>query len=106
MGISPYKLINVYASVPAITQVRGIKHIKGGMADYATALIMAFKDLGGRLFCDMPINEIAIKDSKAYGVKTTEKFIPYIFIIHLTLTKALLLTKIVLLTLWLGCQIL
>ncbi|WMJ84545.1 phytoene desaturase family protein [Oscillospiraceae bacterium LTW-04] len=77
MGISPYKLINIYASVPALTQVRGIKHIKGGMSQYTKALIMAFKDLGGRLFCDMPIKEIAIKDSMAYGVKTNEKFVPY-----------------------------
>ena len=81
MGVSPYKLANVYASVAAVTQVRGIKHIKGGMSNYTTALIMAFKDLGGRLFCDMPINEIAIKGQQAYGVKTNEKFIPYDLIV-------------------------
>lgn len=81
MGISPYKLINIYSSVAAITQVRGIKHIKGGMSDYTAALITAFKDLGGKLFCNMPINEIAIKDNKAYGVKTNEKLIPYDYLV-------------------------
>lgn len=77
MGVSPYKLINMYASVGAVTQVRGIKHIQGGMQNYTLALIKAFGELGGKLYCDTPVDEIVIKSHKAYGIKVNNKIFPY-----------------------------
>lgn len=77
MGVSPYQLINTYAAVPALTQVRGLKHITGGMSQYVNALVSAFSDLGGHLFCNMPVDEIAIQNDKACGIWVENQLLPY-----------------------------
>ncbi len=74
MGTSPYKLINTYATVPALSQHKGIKHIKGGMGAYVDGLVKAFEGLGGWIHYGKPIDEILIKDNVAYGVSCDGHF--------------------------------
>jgi len=69
MGLSPKKVSNVYASIPAVTQTEGLLYIMGGMGAYISALVQAFTDLGGHLFCNMQVHKILMNHSKAVGLQ-------------------------------------
>lgn len=70
MGFPTSHISQLYATIPACTQILGLIHIKGGMGAYANALKKAFIDLNGKLYCHTPIKRILTHKNKAYGVLT------------------------------------
>ncbi len=76
MGTSPYEMVNTYATVPALSQHKGIKHIKGGMGAYVDGLVKAFLELGGCIHYCRSVEEILIKDKVAYGLACEGQFFP------------------------------
>jgi phytoene desaturase len=69
MGISPFKLNNIYATVPAVSQQKGILHIKGGMTAYTNALLKAFLHLGGVIHYDSLVDEIEVSNQIVRGIR-------------------------------------
>lgn len=73
MGLPPNKLSQLYATVPASTQVSGLVHIKGGMGTYVKALEKAFNDLGGQLYFSEPVKRILVQQGCACGIVTSKQ---------------------------------
>ncbi len=71
MGFPDSRISQLYATIPAFTQVTGLTHIKGGMGAYAKALQKAFIKCGGQLYCNEPIQRVLTYKGKAYGVLTS-----------------------------------
>jgi len=69
MGISPYRLLDTYATIPAVAQGKGIAQIKGGMSAYTKGLLKAFLELGGEIQYHAPVEEILRSRKKAMGVR-------------------------------------
>lgn len=63
MGLDPKKLSQIYATIPAVTQIQGLIHIDGGMGAYVDALIKAFTDLGGEIFSNEEVTAIYTKEN-------------------------------------------
>lgn len=76
MGLSPQHLSNVYASIPAVSQSEGLLYVRGGMGAYASALVQAFSDLGGHLYCNRTVTSIKMDGSKAIGLQVDHEFVP------------------------------
>lgn len=76
MGISPYKLSNIYTAIPAQTQVEGLIHIEGGLTAYVEALVKLFEELGGKLYVNHPVTRVVTKGSQVKGIVCHERFIP------------------------------
>lgn len=70
MGFPTHRISQLYATIPAFTQVTGLTHIKGGMGAYAKALERAFITCGGQLYCNEPIERLLTSKGRAYGVRT------------------------------------
>ncbi len=73
MGLVPQRLSQLYATVPAATQMLGLTHIKGGMGTYIKALQKAFTDLGGQIFCNSPVTKILTHHNTVYGILVKQK---------------------------------
>lgn len=73
MGFSPYKMVSTYATVPAVSQHKGIRHIKGGMTAYTNGLLKAFLNLGGVIHYHSPVKEIEIVKNAACGIRTKQE---------------------------------
>ena len=72
VGISPYHGPNIYTLIPAISQIHGIFHIKGGMYSYIKALEKIIFELGGNIKTNVSAEEIIISDGKAVGIRTRD----------------------------------
>lgn len=70
VGISPYQGPNIYTLVPAISQIEGLWHLKGGMYTYIKALQKLILELGGTIENSICAEEILVSKGKAIGVKT------------------------------------
>lgn len=68
IGISPYQGPSLYTIIPMIELFYGVYMLKGGMYAMAEAMQKLFEDLGGKIHLSSPVDEILIKDKKAYGV--------------------------------------
>lgn len=73
MGISPYVLNNIYVMIPAVSQEKGILHIKGGMTTYTKALLQAFLDFGGVIHYKSPVDEIEVSNQIAAGIRVNNR---------------------------------
>ncbi|MDF2675248.1 MAG: phytoene desaturase, partial [Clostridiales bacterium] len=69
VGISPFNGPNIYTLIPAVTEIYGLQHIKGGMYSYVKALQKIIYELGGTIETKTNIEEILIYDGKATGVR-------------------------------------
>lgn len=69
MGISPSKLNSTYATIPAVSQQMGIKHIKGGMTAYTNALLKAYLSLGGNIHYHSKVDEIELSNQIVTGIR-------------------------------------
>ncbi|MGL4799525.1 MAG: phytoene desaturase family protein, partial [Cellulosilyticaceae bacterium] len=76
MGVSPYKLSNSYAAIPAMTQVEGLMHIQGGLPAYAHALTKLFEDLGGCIKYAHPVQQVVTSSKRVTGVLSKCIFYP------------------------------
>jgi len=69
IGISPYSGPSLYTIIPMIEMLYGVWFIKGGMYTMASAMERLFKELGGTIHTNAPVDEILIKNQKAYGIR-------------------------------------
>jgi len=76
MGLRPKQLSNVYASIPAVSQSEGLLYVRGGMGAYVSALVQAFSDLGGHLYCNRTVKSIKMEGFKAIGLQLDHEFVP------------------------------
>ena len=73
VGISPFNGPNIYTLIPAVTEIYGLQHIKGGMYSYVKALEKVIYELGGTIETKTNIEEILISEGKATGVRVGTK---------------------------------
>jgi phytoene desaturase len=73
VGISPYEGPSIYTLVPAISQLYGLWHLKGGMYSYIKALEKVIYQLGGSIERNYAVDEIIISGDKAVGIKSKER---------------------------------
>ena len=76
MGISPYKLPNIYTAIAANTQIEGIYHIVGGLSSYIEGLKKLYLELGGNIYYNSKITKVLHKENKVKGILCNDKFIP------------------------------
>ena len=69
IGISPYNGPSIYNIIPLIEMIYGVWFIKGGMYSLVEAMEKLFKELGGKIHTSSNVDEIIIKDNKAFGIK-------------------------------------
>lgn len=81
MGISPYKLSNIYTAIPAQSQIEGIMQIKGGLPAYVRALTKLFKELGGTLHLNHTITKIVTSAHHVKGILCNNALIPTDYVI-------------------------
>lgn len=74
IGISPFDGPNIYTLIPAVSQIYGLWHLKGGMYSYIKALGKLINELGGSINTDTNVEEIVIIDNKVKGVITSHGF--------------------------------
>lgn len=73
VGISPFNGPNIYTLIPAVTEIYGLKHIRGGMYSYVKAMERVIHELGGSIETGTYIDEILISDGKATGIRIGTK---------------------------------
>lgn len=80
IGISPYNGPSIYTIIPMIELLYGVWYMPGGMYTMAKGMEKLFLELGGKLNLNTNVQEILIKDKKAYGIKVEneEKLADYI----------------------------
>lgn len=77
IGMSPYNGPSIYTIIPMVELFYGVWYIKGGMYQMARAMEKRFLELGGKIYFNQSVDEILIKDKKAYGIKVGDKDITY-----------------------------
>lgn len=77
VGISPYEGPSIYTLVPAVSQLYGLWHLKGGMYSFVEALEKVIHLLGGKIIKNYDVDEIVISDNKAIGIKAKNQKIVY-----------------------------
>jgi phytoene desaturase len=70
IGISPFNGPNIYALIPAVSELYGLWHLKGGLYSYIMAMGKLIHEFGGSVATNSPVEEILISHGKAVGVKT------------------------------------
>ena len=70
VGISTFDGPNIYTLIPAVSQLYGLWHLKGGMYSFINALSKLISELGGTINTESPVEEILFSNNKAVGVKT------------------------------------
>lgn len=73
IGISPYQGPSLYTIIPMIELMYGVYFIKGGMYTLADSLANLFKELGGKIYYDTPIDELLIENKKIKGLRINEQ---------------------------------
>lgn len=68
IGISPYQGPSLYTIIPMIELLYGIHYMKGGMYTMSKGLERLFKELGGTIHYNTPVEEILIENKEATGV--------------------------------------
>lgn len=71
IGISPFNGPNIYALIPAISELYGLWHLKGGLYSYIKAMGKLINEFGGLVRTNSTVEEILISHGKAVGVKTS-----------------------------------
>jgi phytoene desaturase len=70
IGISPFNGPSIYALIPAVTELYGLWHLKGGLYSYIEAMGKLINEFGGSIETNSPVEEILISKGKAVGIKT------------------------------------
>ncbi|MGI5172076.1 phytoene desaturase [Treponema sp. OMZ 840] len=80
IGVSPKKGPSLYNIIPMIELFYGIWFIKGGMYTMAEQMAKLFKELGGKIHYNSPVEKILIENSKVKGVRVKGKTVeaPYV----------------------------
>ena len=64
IGVSPKKGPSLYNIIPMIELLYGVWFIKGGMFTMASQMAKLFEELGGKIYYEMPVEEIITKNNK------------------------------------------
>ena len=73
IGVSPYNGPSLYTIIPMIEMLYGVWFIKGGMYTMASSMERLFKELGGKVYYNASVDEVLIKEQKAYGIRVNGK---------------------------------
>ncbi|GKV57232.1 dehydrosqualene desaturase [Sporosarcina sp. NCCP-2222] len=76
IGVSPYTGPSLYTMIPMIEFLYGVWFIKGGMYTMAQSMERLFKELGGSVHYNAPVDEIVIEAGKAVGIRLQGDFVP------------------------------
>ena len=69
IGVSPKKGPSLYNIIPLIELLYGVHFLKGGMHSMALAMDRLFKELGGTIHYNHPVDEILVENKKVKGVR-------------------------------------
>ncbi len=69
IGISPNNGPSLYTIIPMIEYLYGVWFIKGGMYTMASAMERLFKELGGAVHYNAPVEHILIENKQAKGIQ-------------------------------------
>ncbi|WP_161877981.1 phytoene desaturase family protein [Alkalibacterium sp. MB6] len=69
IGISPNNGPSLYTIIPMIEYLYGVWFIKGGMYTMASAMERLFKELGGTVHYNAPVEHILIENKQAKGIQ-------------------------------------
>src|SRR5690554_4501252 len=75
--MSPYNGPSIYTIIPMIELFYGVWYIKGGIYQIAKAMEKRFLEFGGHIYLNQDVDEILIKDKRAYGIKIGDQKIYY-----------------------------
>ncbi|WJY28138.1 MULTISPECIES: phytoene desaturase family protein [Sporosarcina] len=81
IGISPLQSPSFYTMIPAIQFLYGVWFMQGGMHTMALAMERLFKELGGVIQYNSPVDEILIERQQAVGVRTGGQAIPADYVV-------------------------
>lgn len=71
IGVSPKKGPSLYNIIPMIELLYGVWFIKGGMFTMASQMAKLFEELGGKIYYEMPVEEIITKNNKVKGISVS-----------------------------------
>lgn len=76
IGVSPFQGPSIYTIIPMIELMYGIHYIKGGMYQMAKAMEKRFLEMGGKIYLNQNVQEIALENHEAKGILVNDKVIP------------------------------
>jgi phytoene desaturase len=74
IGGSPFRSPAVYLMIPYLEKAGGVWFAKGGMYSLVEAMLSVFKEIGGQVYTDSEVNEIVVKDARAYGIIANNEY--------------------------------
>lgn len=75
IGISPHNGPSIYTIIPMIETIYGVHYAKGGMYGYIQAIEKRFKEMGGKIELNSPVEEVLFDGKTAKGIKVNGKTI-------------------------------
>ncbi|MFC3419042.1 phytoene desaturase family protein [Salinicoccus hispanicus] len=81
IGVSPFSGPSFYSMIPMIQFLYGVWFIKGGMYTMASSMERLFKELGGEVFYDSPVQEISTENRQATGIMVNDRKIDADFVV-------------------------
>ena len=69
LGMASYKAPSLFTILPFLEHDLGLYHIKGGLNQISEQMAKIIQAKGGHLHLNTPVEEILVKDKKAYGLK-------------------------------------
>ncbi|MDQ0186224.1 phytoene desaturase family protein [Cytobacillus sp. FSL W7-1323] len=75
IGVSPYTGPSLYTIIPMIEILYGVWFIKGGMHTMAKSMEKLFLELGGKINYNCDVQQILIKNGKAYGIQANNQVV-------------------------------
>ncbi len=69
IGGNPFRAPSLFLMLPYLEKTTGVHFSYGGMYSLVEAMVKVFKELGGKLVLNTPVEEILVRNKVAYGVK-------------------------------------
>lgn len=70
VGGNPFTITSIYLLIHALERKWGVHFAKGGTASLVQALLRLFKELGGQVHLNTPVEKIEVKNGEVTGVQT------------------------------------
>ena len=69
VGGNPFDTTSIYALIHYLEREWGVHYAKGGTGALIGAMVRLFRELGGKLHLDSPVDEIVVQDGRARGLR-------------------------------------
>ncbi|MEI6846271.1 MAG: phytoene desaturase family protein, partial [Candidatus Firestonebacteria bacterium] len=69
IGMSPWECPAAFTMIPYVEHEYGIYHVYGGLNQISAGMAKVFKELGGELLLETPVEELITEKKKVKGVK-------------------------------------